>query len=298
MSSSGKGDTPSTSSPAAGEPYVLEYSVESPEAVGPELRRDSSKLIVRSDRREAFLEKHRSQSDRRGEPIGTFRAELDDGLAARILDEANRMLIPEPPAAGAGDEPGPIIVALKFEQGARKVTRAFTTGDMATLNAMRELLSELNQLSGQLNSHPKAALQASVHYEEGETPHFVLTLTNIGTEPICFADPRFLPPGDPDHWAGAQVAELPEEKPDVTPPPLEWTRLLLDKPAEPAPEAPVVLEPGKSFSAKTVRWQNVKPKVRFLALGVYSDYTGPGEIADVYRVRGATFSEGLEFEPK
>lgn len=287
----------STSSPAAGAPFVLEYSAEAQKALGTGLRKISSKLIVRSGRREALLEKHRSQSDQAGEPIGTFQAELSERVLASILDKANRTIVPElPPAMGGG--PGSTAITLKFEQGERKVTRIFNTGDIATLSAVKELLSELDQLGGQLNRHPKCALQASVAYNGGSTPHFVLTLTNIGTERICFADPRFLPPGDPDCWAGAQVAEFPEEEPGVTAPPLKWTRLPLEVPAEAAPSEPVVLRPGKSFSANTVTWQHRKAGARFLALGVYSDYTGPAVIEGVYRIRGATFSEGLEFRPK
>jgi len=297
MPSTEKAASSSTSRAAVQQPFVLEYSAEGLRPLGAGLRKISSKLVVRSERREAILEKHRSPSDKAGEPIGTFRAELVEGLLAGLLDSATKTIVPEWPR-GRGGGPGSTVITLKFEQGDRKITRVFNTGDMEVLTAVGGLLAELDALSGQLNSLPLCAIKASVSFKGGAAPHFVLTLTNIGKERICFADPRYLGGGDPDYWAGAQVAELPEEKPGVTSPPLKWKRLPLETPAGSAPADPVVLKPGKSFLAKTVAWQNGNARVRFLALGVYSDYTGPAEIDGVYRVRGATFSEGLQVPSK
>ena len=277
--------------------FVLEYSAEADEALGLGVRRISSKLIIRSDFRQAFLEKHRSQSDRAGEPIGTFQADMSDQALSNILVKANAMIVPEqPPAKGEG--PGSTVITIRFEEGARKITRIFTSGDMSILSAVEGLINDLDLLSGQVERHPLSALQAMIEYKSGPYPYFLLTLKNIGQTRICFADPRFLPQGDPDCWAGAQVAELPEEKPGMTAPPLQWKQVPLEMPAHPAPTEPIVIEPGKSFSAKTVTWQNLKPNAPFLAQGVYSDYTGPAEIAGVYRIRGATFSEGMEFIAK
>jgi hypothetical protein len=285
-----------TSSPAAEQPFVLEYSTEGQRPLGQGLRKISSKLVIRSDRREGVLEKHRSQSDQAGEPIGTFRGEMSQEMLAAVLDKAKGTMLGKLPARGGG--PGTTVITLSFEQGQQKARHVFNTGDMAVLQAFRGLLEELNSLGGQLNGRPLCALRASVEYKGGPAPHFVLTLTNVGKERICFADPQFLPPGDADCWAGAKVAELPEEKPGVTSPPLTWTQLPLMTPPGSAPTAAIVLKPGKSFSARTVTWQNRRANVRFLAIGVYSDYTGPAEIDGVYRVRGATFSDGLEFQPK
>lgn len=299
MSPTERESSSSTSSPAAGEPFVLEYSVESGRPLGTGVRKISSRLIIQSERRMAFLEKHRSQSDRAGEPIGTFRDELPESLLARVLDRAIKTVVPEPPSARGGG-PGSTVITLRFEQGARKVERIFNTGDMAILAVMADLLTELDQIGDQLSSHPVCALKASVEYKSGPTPGFVLTLTNIGKERICFADPRYLPSDDPDCWAGANVAQLPEEKPGVTSPPLKWTRVPLERPIErsagAAADSIVVLKPGESFSAHTITWQDKRPGTRYLAIGVYSDYTGPSEIDKIYRVRGATFSDGLEFE--
>ena len=297
MTSDNKTSAASISKPVLGKNFLLEYVVESAIALGVDSREISSRLVIRSDSRQAFLEKHRSESDSAGEAIGTFQSEVSDKVLTNILAKANRTIVPAlPPARGGG--PGSTVITLRFEEGERKIMRTFTTGDMNILSVVEELLSALAQLSGQLEAHPLCALQTAIEYKDSPQPHFVLTLRNIGRQRICFADPRLLPPGDPDCWAGAQVAELPEEKPGITSPPLQWTRLSLETPAPSALAANVVLGPGESLSAKTVIWKNWRPKTRYLALGIYSDYTGPAEINGIYRIRGATFSNGLEFTLK
>jgi len=284
-------------SPPPGEPFLLEYLVEGQEVLGVNLRKICSRLVIRSESRQAFLEKHRSQSDRAGEPIGTFQADLSDQILASLLGNATTTIFAELPSA-RGEGPGSSVITLKFEQGARKITRTFSTGDMTILSVVENLLIALDQLSGQLERHPLCALQTAIEYKDRPQPHFVLIFTNIGRDRITFADPRFLPTGEMDCWAGAQVAELPEEKPGMTSPPLQWIRLAVERPASAASSADVVLNPGNSFSAKTITWQNSRTKARYLALGVFSDYTGPAISNGIYRIRGATFSAGLEFTPR
>jgi hypothetical protein len=285
---------PSIPDASATEPFILEYSIEAEGAVGTDLSRIKTTLLVRGDSRQAILEKHRSQSDQAGEAIGTFQAEVSEQALANLRAKAHATIVPAlPPRDGMG--PGSSIITLKLQEGATKTTRTFSTGDMAILSVVEGLLEELDGLSGQLARHPRQAVQATVAYQRHPS-RFVLTLTNIGREPICFADPRFLPE-DADRWAGAQVAEFPEPKPGFTAPPLQWQRVPLAKPASPPPALEVALKPGATFTAETVPWTPGMPKRRFLAQGVWSDYTGSGTCQDMYRVRGATFSEALKLMP-
>jgi len=294
MSTDAATPLPSSPAPSAAQPFSLEYSVEAEGAVGTDLSRIKTTLLVSGDIRQAFLEKHRSQSDQAGEAIGTFQAEVSEQDLANLRAKAHATMVPAlPPRDGMG--PGSSIITLKLQEGATKTTRTFSTGDMAILSVVEGLLEALDGLSGQIAHHPRQAVQATLASERHPL-RFVLTLTNIGREPICFADPRFLQ-ADDDRWAGARVAEFPEAKPGFTAPPLQWRRVPLAKPSSPATSQEVVLKPGATFSAETISWTPGVPRQRFLAQGVWSDYTGPGTCHDTYRVRGATFSKALQLMP-
>ena len=282
-----------SSAPSGGD-YTLEYTVRAMPGMG-ELQRIDTTLRIDSAKRTAWLEKHRSQSDRAGEPIGTFGGELSEKLIGDILAAVRKAKLDDlPPRSGRG--PGSTIITLKFQRGGEKTEAVFSTGDMEILDALEGLLDELNQLAELLNDRAICAMKASVEFRQRPQPHFVLTLRNIGTERICFGDPRLLTAGsavDVNHWAGVRVAVLPEEKPHVTSPPLQWVRLPLAGPRAGSAGETIVLKPGKTFSADTVAWPAWQKGVTYLAQGVWTDYTGPGEVQGVFRVRGATFSEGL-----
>jgi hypothetical protein len=170
---------PSIPGASAAEPFSLEYSIEAEGAVGTDLSRIKTTLLVRGSIRQAALEKHRSQSDQAGEAIGTFQAEVSEQELANLRAKAHATIVPAlPPRDGMG--PGSSIITLKLQEG-------------ATLE--------------------------------------------------------------------------------------------------------VVLKPGATFTAETVSWTPGMPKRRFLAQGGWSDYTGSGTCQDMYRVRGATFSEALKLMP-
>ncbi len=279
---------------SVGEVFSLEYSSSGQRLLGENLQKYSSVLRLNNEDSMAFLEKHRSQSDQPGEPIGTFQAKIADDFLATILEEIKTTDLDNlPPRTGEG--PGSTIITLKFHQGAHKVEQVFSTGDMEILETVHDLLESLGTVSAQLSQYPLASLKATLKPEEQPPRHFVMTLTNIGQEEICFSDPHAIQSDDADYRVGVQVAALPEEKPGVTSPPLEWTFVPLAAPQGGASPALVVLKPGSSFDARTETWPGWRSGIRFIALGVYSDYTGPPEVDGVYRIRGAAFSDALEF---
>jgi len=280
---------------SVGEAFSLEYSSSGQRLLGENLQKYSSVLRLNSEDRMAFFEKHRSQSDQPGEPIGTFQAKIADDFLATILEKIKTTNLDKlPPRTGEG--PGSTIITLKFHQGDHKVEQVFSTSDMGIIETAHDLLDALDAVSAQLSKHPFSALRASLKSEELPPRHFILTLTNIGQKGICFPDPRYIRSDDPDYWAGVQVAELPEEKPGVTSPPLEWTRVPLVMVQGGSPASLVVLEPGSSFIARTEAWPGWRQGSRFIALGVYSDYMGPDEVDEIYRIRGAAFSDAFEFD--
>ena len=275
--------------------FFLEYSFVGQRLLGENLRKFSSVLRLTSEDRMAFLEKHRSQCDQPGEPIGTFQAKISDDFLTTILNKVKMSNLNQLPPR-TGDGPGSTIVTLRFHQGDHQVEQIFSTGDMQILEAVEDLLDALDSVSAQLSKHPFSALRALLKSEDLPPRHFILTLTNIGQKEICFPDPRYIRSDDPDYWAGVQVAELPEEKPGVTSPPLEWTRVPLIMVQGGSPASLVVLDPGSSFIARTEAWPGWRQGPRFIALGVYSNYMGPDEVDGIYRIRGAAFSDALEFD--
>jgi hypothetical protein len=276
------------------EPFSLEYSSSGERLLGENLQKYSSVLRLNSEDCVAFLESHRSQSDEPGEPIGIFQAKIADDFLASILEKIKKTNLDKLPPR-TGDGPGSTIITLKFQQGDHKIEQVFSTGDMGILETVRDLLDALDAVSVQVIQYPLAALKVSLRTEEQPPRHFILTLTNIGQEEICFKNPHAIRSDDSDYRVGVQVAPLPEEKPGVTSPPLEWTLVPLAVPEGNSPLGLVTLKPGASFGARTEAWPGWRHGMRFIALGVFSDYTGPAEVDGVYRIRGATFSDALEF---
>lgn len=287
-------DSQNTAPSSTTAPFSFEYTSTGQRLLGEEMQKYHSALRLNSENRTAFLERHRSQNNQPGEPVGTFQAKIADDFLATILERVREAHLDELPSR-TGDGPGSTVITLKFQQGDHRIEQVFSTGDIGILDAVHNLLDALDAVSAELIHYPLAAMKVSLEPEEPFPRHFILTLTNIGRKEICFPDPRSIRSDDPDYRVGVQVAVLPEEKPGVTSPPLDWNFIPLAPPHGDRPPGLVVLKPGSGFGARTDAWSGLRHGMRFIALGVFSDYTGPAEVDGVYRIRGATFSEALEF---
>lgn len=284
--------------PPKTEPYVLEYLVEGGPTLGEGVHERQSTLRIDERDGTVFEESHRSESDAAGEPIGIFWGRLtEDDLKkyASLVEQVRLAALP----AGKGGDFGASTITLKWMKGAAWATRSFSSRDGAILDQLDPLLFALNQLSGSLRTHPLKAIRLSVGFlPDSGDGRFAWTATNIGTEPVCFADPRLLPQDTPDRWAGVRFSEYPPEKPGVTAPPLKWSKLALASAPQPLKaDALVVLRPGEKFTAPTVPWQPARRGMRNLAQAVFSDYTGSPSVRDCHRIRGAAFSQGFEITP-
>jgi len=290
-----KGGRMSAPGVVAGEPLVIEYSKVGGVSLGQDLHVRQSRLRMNSGDGWAVLEKHRSEADTPGAPIGTFGSQLPPEAFTRVLELARKTKLAELPPPTSADF-STTLMTITLERGSAKLTKQLSSGDIPLILQIQELLAELGRLSAALENSPVAALRTSVSWASREGA-FVLTLTNIGTQNVCFGDPRLLRQDEPDHWAGVRVAEFPPERPGVTAPPLQWVRLLLAPPRQPPAAARIFLKPGERFSAPTLVWRPARRGVRHLAQGVWADYTGPREAEGCYQIRGAAFSEGLEVTP-
>lgn len=279
----------------SGQAYKLEYSLYGGPELGAGVHQREWSLKLDSADGSAFLEKHRSDSDAAGEPVGIFRAQLPPEKFWMLFQLAHRVRLPEL-APGGADGPGASLMTLKLEQGETRVEKSFSSRDIAALEQLEPLLEELSRILGAMNNSPVAAIRTMVAYAPRER-RFDFIVANIGTEQVCVGDPRFIPPGDPMQWAGVRVAELPEERPGYTSPPLQWVQLPLAKPVQ-ASGVPIVIKAAEKFTAPTAVWSAARPGVRYIAQAVLSDYSGPRETPGCYRIRGAAFSESVEFTLK
>jgi hypothetical protein len=279
----------------SGQAYKLEYSSYGGPEMSAGVHQREWSLKLDSADGSALLEKRRSDADMPGEPVGIFRAQLPPEKFWALFQLAQRVRLPELTPRGGGGL-GSSVLTLTLEQGSTRVEKAFSSGDIAALDQLDPLIEELNRILGAMNNSPVAAIRAMVAYAPRER-RFDFTVANIGTEAVCIGDPRFIAPGDPMQFAAVRVAEFPEERPGYTAPPLQWVQIPLAKPVQ-ASGVPIVIRAGEKFTAPTAVWTAARPGVRYIAQAVLSDYSGPRETPGCYRIRGAAFSESVEFTLK
>lgn len=276
--------------------FILKYR----EAGGPELGKDLQEYqcVLELDRKTGtvYLETCRSASDAPGEPIGTFRAPLSDELFKQIFNIVHSVGLADLPPPTQG-RMATSVMTLTFEYGQTAVEKVFTDEDADLLERLDPLLQQLNQIIASLERHAESAVKIDIKHSRGQGDgQFKIMITNLGSQPVCIANPHTFGDEDPDRWAGVRFAELPEERPGYTSPPLEWFNLIL--PVQKIQETRVVLKPSKTFSASTNTWIAPRRNVRYIIQGVFSDYKGPGDANDGYPIRGVVFSEAIEITVK
>jgi hypothetical protein len=278
---------------AAADDFVFKFCSRGGPELGSNLQKRDSCLVLRSASRTISLEKHRSESDSEAEPIGLFEMKLDEPRLKKIAELIVSAPLGEKKTTEGGG-PGVSILEFRLEGRDQRLVRTITSRDIPGIKELEPLITELNDLLFDLDEHPVAAIRASIQQmKDRGSEYFLLSIDNIGREPVVIGDMRAVPPGD-DNWAGAQIAAYPDEVAGVTSSPLEWKRLQL-APSQGNAAGQITLEPGKSISWPTEPWRFGQRGMRYLVQGVFSNYSGnassPGS---VYRVRGATFSKALE----
>jgi hypothetical protein len=270
--------------------FIVRWSVDLGPELGPEMDTVRYRLELRADEGVLQMEQNRSQSDGEGEPIGRFSMPADGEIVGRVRAALAAVSFSAMPPSGLGG-PGASAFTIEVEDGEAKRSAGFSSRDIPILEHFEVLLNELSELSIDLEERATAAIVASLR-EPDPQGRFALVLSNVGTEPLYVADPRLLATF-PDEWAGIRIAELPEEEEGYTADPLEWGTLGLAPPPAPLTDRDVLLGPGESIELPTLPW--LRPSsARYLAQGVFSSYAGASARDDVFRVRGAAFSESIE----
>lgn len=276
----------------------IEYEWKGGASLGADLQERQRKLVVDEQSNTVTYEQHRSESDTPGETIGIYKMPLPPTLTGEIMAIVNA-LKPEALRPTTEGGPGVSLMTLRVYNKSNRFEKNVTSRDFELLSRFEPLIDKFQATQLQILQHPVSVLKASVEMI-AESAHvvFELRLENMGTAPLVLANPLRITHGTPDRQAIVQVAYFPEEQPGFTAPPLEWKTLHLVTPKGEATAADIVLHAKQVWSARTEHWIPAHRNARHLAQGVFSSYDGNAYEKDIYRIRGAVFSDALEFTSK
>lgn len=292
--------TQTATAPRTARAYDFRFVTAGGPAMGSSIQQWTTTLVIKSPPGEAVVECFRNYGDIPGKPIGRFRTILPLDLNDAILDTALAVDFPNVPASTDGGL-GSNILNFEFDHEGvrkRKTVNARDAQSMAKMGPLAELLS---RAIGDAKLKPDRAISISVEPAQGG--RFNLVVTNIGVGPLTLSDPRALG-NHPGRRAGINVSPVVVSPPGVGATPPDWVLLPLASDPNVRPMSRVTLKPGESFRAPTVAWTEAPTKGTSVAQAIFEDYSGPPADpmqpadAGAYVIRGATFSNILEFPNK
>lgn len=276
----------------------IEYEWKSGPTLGVDLQERRRTLVIDEKSSTVTYEQHRSESDAPGEAIGIYKMSLPATLPNEVMAVLN-LLNPQALRPTTGGGPGVSLMTLRVRDKATHFEKNVTSQDFELLSKFERLMDRFQGIQAAALQHPVSVLKASVQMiEEASQIFFELRFENIGISPLVLANPLQITHPTSDLQAIVQVAYFPEERPGFTAPPLEWETLHLVPPKGTAISADIVLSSKQAWSARTERWNSAHRNARHLAQGVYSSYNGNAYENDIYRIRGAVFSDALEVTSK
>jgi hypothetical protein len=254
-------------------------------------------LQVESRRGLVSVESFRSDADLPGEPIGVFRYSIDDHKLREFQELAAASGLGQLRPAMAG-HPGYTERSYTFVQPPQAAVRELiNNSDEATNARIAPLRNRINSMMAASFAHPERAARVGLRHSRlpaGDT--FEITVTNIGIEKVCFADPRSVPATGPLQRAAVMVAEFAPTPAGAAPPFLDWQAVPLEPlQAAPSAQALVVLDRGAEWTATVPRWKRLAGR-RYLAYFTLANYAGEAMVDGVYRIRGRADSRRLVIE--
>lgn len=283
--------------------FTFDYTSTGGPYLGPGVQERSWTVTVDSRRAECVLDRHRSDAETPGEPIGLFRFEMTDddlrALQATIRGAGLGALEPKP---GKGN-PGSSLQTIDWwspentDPGGR-TTVSFDSTDRRLSGSIWPLMERVFALLAKGLESPESAVCVEAGLKPGIGGQgLTMRLVNVGTAKACVNDPR-VGVGSPDRFAVVRVAAKPATQKGVTPTAPRWTDVRIPASDEKGRPATVVLGPGEALDLGSVPWPSALPKgSAYLMHGAWSDYTGDREMDGVYRVRGAATSKWVEVTP-
>ena len=278
--------------------YMFTVRSSGGQALGTDLREFDWTLQVDSRRSLVSVESFRSDADIPGQPLGVFRFVIDDQqlrdfytlVTGARLGQLQPMMTTHPGYTSR--------LYTLVEPPDSLVEKRVNNSDEGTNSTIAPFRTKINSLLAASFAHPERAVQLGLkHSRQPRGDVFEVTVTNIGIEKVCFADPRWVLPGGPLQQAVVMVTEFPQTKPGDAPPLLAWQGIPLE-PMDPRPdrEPLVTLDSGGTWKATTAPWTSA-PGKRYLAYFTWANYVGAPMVDGVYRIRGRADSPRLVIEP-
>lgn len=273
--------------------YLFNVRSHGGEAMGGGLNEYDTTLQVDSRRALVSVEQFRSDGDVPGAPLGVFRMPIDDQQLRdflKLVTEA-KLEAPRPTMKG---HPGYTERRYTLIQPLHPTIEQRINNSDEQANALiAPFVGRIGDLIAAALTHPERAVKLALS-RSGD--NFEASITNIGTEPVCFSDPRWVVAAGPLHRAALVFAEYPEQTPGH-PPRLTWHELPLES-MHPYPlkEPLVALAPGAVWKATISTWKR-EPGMRYVAYFTWANYAGDAMLGSTYRIRGKADSARMVVTP-
>jgi hypothetical protein len=284
--------------PRAGVPdYTFSVRSHGGPQLGADLQEFDWRLQVESRKALVSVEYFRSDADVPNQPIGLFRAPIDDAQLAELRKMIGDVKLFERSVQMKG-HPGYTQKHYRFAESPHAaVEQVVNNSDHETAQAITPVPETTNRMLGTTLAHPERALRLGIaRTREAAGDVFEVTATNIGVEKICFTDPRWILPTGPLQQSVVQIAESPGNIPGQSVS-YEWKPIALPPLAPRPPKEPLVtLDPGGVWKARTAP-HKIDPSKRYIAYFTWAHFPGEPTVDGVYRIRGRTDSARLIIKP-
>jgi hypothetical protein len=243
------------------------------------------------------LEYFRSDADIPGTPIGLFRGRIDDQVLRDFHTVVTTSKLFGPLASMARHTGYTQSTYTLLEPAQEPRQQTINNSDEVNQAVIAPVLAKTRAMLSESFSHPERAVLLGLErtrVAEGEA--FVVSIRNIGVEPICITDPRWIVAAGPFERSVVMVTEFAGQKPGE-PVRLEWKdHPLKSLTPRPAQEVLITLEPGATWQAHSVVWKRA-PGKQYLAQFTWARYAGEPLVNGVYRIRGRAESPRILIEP-
>lgn len=276
----------------------VEYAIEGGPEMGSGIHEVETRLRIRVDAGDAFLELHQPSSAEGGEPLGTFKTILPAELVSHLraaLEDATLWSLPPSTVGGPGSS---LIRVSMSSDGVERELRV-SSRDIDAVGRIDPIVAILNDAVTATMAHPFQAVRFIVHSQApigGQAPTFAISVKNVGTETVALPDLRVFggdPEEHPDRDLSLRVAVYPEERPGYTAPPLVWERLAFAV-ATGTPPPLILLGPGQEAMRERIVWTPLRRGGRHLVQAGFAFYGGPPAVEGHLVIRGRALSEAVE----
>lgn len=267
--------------------------------IGPGLEEFDWTLEVSSRSALASLEYHRSDADMPGTPIGIFRRALSDDELKSLRQKVLAARLDSIDATLQG-HPGYTESAYRYAEANHPTLQVVIN------NSHHRALSEIADLAGAVNALMAALLAEGAeravrahleHVATAPVEQLVISIQNVGIEPVCLQDPRSVVADGPLHQAQVQMTDFVMPPPGTPASNLQWRALaIVPAPQAASPPPLVVLAPGETWTHAMALERD--PTHQYLAYFTLANGAAPRTRHDAYCIRGRVDSNRVLIAPR